>query len=630
MRSTITLIALSCAVLAGCADDPVATISTPETATVGATVVLDGAGSAGTEETPLIYEWDVIGRPAGAFARLNDANVVAPTIVPDAPGEYRVSLVVHEGERSSEPAFAGFTVVACGTATPEVAEVIVAPGEPAIGSQVRFEVITLDLDNDPEGCGLQQVLDVSSAFVDRPAGTSAVLNPAEGSSPAFVADVAGTYVVRTAVTDETERSSAIDTTVEVSDCGGAAPTVAGVTVSPASPVTGDLVALGVSFMDADNDPEGCALTQVVDLTSSLVGAPAGSSASMVPSRGATPGFFADLPGEYVVRTTALDDTGRASSADTVVTVSTCGSAPPAISGVATSPASPGVGQLVSLTVGFGDADNTGCALGQALDLTSVFLQRPAGSGTEFSPPEGPSPGFVPDVPGTYVVRTTVVDDTGLTGSLETTVVASSCGSAPPSLTVVAPPQPNIGDLANLAATATDADNAGACGLDQVLSIGTVFVQRPAGSAVVLAPPEGTSPAFIPDVPGTYVLRTVAEDDTGRSSMVDTTVIASSCGGAIPSITNVLVSPNNPETEDEVELTVSFFDADNLGGCGLGQTLTLNSEFVVLPPFHDTELEPAVGPTPAFEPKEEGAHVVRTTVTDDTGRSSFVDTTIVVD
>jgi Leucine-rich repeat (LRR) protein len=89
---------------------PVANAGNNQSCVVGALVTFDGSSSYDANGDPLTYSWQMVSRPAGSTAQLNNPGSVNPSFQPDEAGEYVVSLVVNDGLLNSLPASA--TVVA--------------------------------------------------------------------------------------------------------------------------------------------------------------------------------------------------------------------------------------------------------------------------------------------------------------------------------------------------------------------------------------------------------------------------------------------------------------------------------------------------------------------------------------
>jgi formylglycine-generating enzyme required for sulfatase activity len=84
---------------------PVANAGPGQVAEVGATVQLDGGGSAGAQGGALTYRWMA---PAGV--RLSSATVAGPTFAASVVGAFDIALVVNDGRRDSAPDTVRITV----------------------------------------------------------------------------------------------------------------------------------------------------------------------------------------------------------------------------------------------------------------------------------------------------------------------------------------------------------------------------------------------------------------------------------------------------------------------------------------------------------------------------------------
>jgi hypothetical protein len=71
---------------------------------IGTPVLLQGTGSTDPENDSLTYQWTLIARPVGSAAALTNASSVQAGLVPDLPGEYRVTLTVSDALGAGPPA----------------------------------------------------------------------------------------------------------------------------------------------------------------------------------------------------------------------------------------------------------------------------------------------------------------------------------------------------------------------------------------------------------------------------------------------------------------------------------------------------------------------------------------------
>ncbi len=89
---------------------PRAMIHAPLTGFTEEPCTLDGSASLDPDGDPLSYTWTLVEAPEGSSTTISDAAASAPTLTPDLPGAYRVTLTVSDGSLTS-PAYA-FTLTA--------------------------------------------------------------------------------------------------------------------------------------------------------------------------------------------------------------------------------------------------------------------------------------------------------------------------------------------------------------------------------------------------------------------------------------------------------------------------------------------------------------------------------------
>src|SRR3979409_1106888 len=96
-------IALSVFACAQQVEMPVVVISPPAEASIGSSVQLDASSSSDPQGRQLAFDWSFVSLPAGSNARLNDAHAASPSFLADVSGTYKLSLVVSNSFRASEP-----------------------------------------------------------------------------------------------------------------------------------------------------------------------------------------------------------------------------------------------------------------------------------------------------------------------------------------------------------------------------------------------------------------------------------------------------------------------------------------------------------------------------------------------
>ena len=606
--------------------------ASPSEPAMGELIRLEAAWSDGDNEPgcdagqTVTFSWELVDRPVGSRTEIAGADLPEPNLLPDLLGDYTVALTVTDSTgRDSLPLELTISAGECGSIAPEVTAVEVSPAAPNTGELVDLTISVRDSDNDPELCGLAQLLSVSSEIVSRPSGSETVLVPADGLTLAFAPDLPGEYVVRSVVADDSGLFSAVDTYVTAADCGDAMPVVTAVTPTPASPGVSELVSFVVEVEDADTNPDGCALEQELVVISRLISQPAGSVAAMTPSLGLNPGLVVDVPGGYEIRTTVSDGTGRSSYLDTVLTATDCGTGVPEVTDVSVSPESPNTGETVYLTIVPDDADNRvdACNLNQALTLRSLFVVQPAGSITELIPARGPTISFHADVFGAYTVRTYAEDDTGLRSFVDTDIVVNECGSAAPTVSLSEDGGPfDTGDVVWLDVASADPDNS--ClpeSSRQTVRTSVELLSKPVDSSAKLVGETTDGPYFLGDLPGNYLLAVTADDGTGRRATNQLTVTVRDCGSATPTV-DIALDGGPFNTGDVVELTVTPADADNSETCFAGddeQDLITSAELLAAPVESRAALVGATTLNPFFLGDVPGDYILRVRVDDGTGR-----------
>ena len=82
---------------------PIANPGPNQTVTAGATVQLDGTGSADAVNHSLTYRWAILSQPSGGTATLSSSTAAKPTFVAALAGLYVIQLIVNDGYVNSAP-----------------------------------------------------------------------------------------------------------------------------------------------------------------------------------------------------------------------------------------------------------------------------------------------------------------------------------------------------------------------------------------------------------------------------------------------------------------------------------------------------------------------------------------------
>lgn len=291
---------------------PVANPGLAQHGMVGATITLDGTGSADVDHDLLTYRWALVSQPAGSVATLLNFATARPSFTLDRAGSYTIQLIVNDGHVDSDPE----TVTITTLNSKPVANA--GPAQSALVGQ------TVQLDGSGSRDADRDSLTYFWSFTSAPTGSITTLLNDTTVNPTFAPDVAGLYVVQLIVNDGKTDSDPDTATVTVTEppSSGNHPPVAD--AGPAQTVQiGWTVVLDGS---GSSDPDGDSLTYQWSLAS----VPAGSTATLTGADTATPFFVADVAGSYTAQLTVGDGKGGSATAITSITA-TLGNRAPTVS-----------------------------------------------------------------------------------------------------------------------------------------------------------------------------------------------------------------------------------------------------------------------------------------------------------
>ncbi len=337
------------------------------------------------------------------------------------------------------------------------------------------------------------------------------------------------------------------------------PVAALAVASPASP---NLLTINtpVTLSATSTDPESQTLTH----TWTLVSKPAGSTASLAASTGASVSFTPDKSGVYLVSIASSDGTNTATAQSSLEVIN---SAPVAsLAYVAPAPTTVTAGDTVNLRATSTDAE------GEPMTHTWVLLTKPSGDTTAtLSSASGATTSFVPAIAGTYSVRVSSSDGTSTTQSAAFTItVAAAATPAPPppaptpntapsgAMTLTVPSGttlPRINSPVTYVAASTDTQTA-AGALTHIWAL-TV---RPVGSTAVLTATTGGTTTFTPDRPGTYTTSLISSDGSLSSTAVTNSVVVTNRAPVV-GVTLASTQSATVAVGEQVSLIATSTDAD---------------------------------------------------------------------
>ena len=360
---------------------PIAKLSvTPSSGTAALTVTASTAGSSDPDGTIASTKIDF-----GDGAVLNAAS---GTHVYSVAGTFVVKATVTDNAGASASATATVTVQAPAN-QPPIAKLSVTP---STGTAALTVSASTAGSSDPDGT-------IASTKIDFGDGT--VLNAASGT---HVYSVAGTFVVKATVTDNSGASASASATVAVQ-----APNKPPVVKLSVTPHTGTAALTVNASTSGSSDPDGTIASTKIDFGDGTV-LNAASGTHIYPT-----------PGSYIVKATITDNAGASASASNTVTVKAPNKPPVALLSV-----TPSIGTaaltVTASTAGSSDPDGT-----------IVSTKIDFGDGTVLSTASGT---HVYPVAGSFTVKATVTDNNGAASSASSTVTVQA--SAPATVTISAP------------------------------------------------------------------------------------------------------------------------------------------------------------------------------------------------
>ena len=547
---------------------PVANAGLPQNVALSTTVTLDGTGSSDANNDFITYKWTLITKPAGSIALLASATSAKPTFRADVSGTYVATLIVNDGKVDSVAAATTVTVsstnsdpIANGGANQNV----------VLGSTVTLDgTNSTDANRDP--------LSYRWVMMSKPSTSAAVLANATSAKPTFLADVLGTYVMTLIVNDGKVDSTTVATTVTVSSANVAPVANAG---------TAQNVVLGTVTLDgsASSDANGDALIY----TWTLLNKPSSSAAVLSSATSAKPTFTADKAGIYVFGLVVND--GKLSSAPVTVSITA------AAANVAPV-ANAGANQSVVLGTITLDGSTSSDANGDTLTYKWSLISKPSTSNAALTGDTTAKPTFVADRAGIYVASLVVND-----GKLDSTVVTTTVTAASANVAPVA----NAGTVQSVALGPVTLDGSGSTDANgDTLTYSWTLLAKPIGSNAALIESTSAKPTFTADLVGVYVASLVVSDSKLSSTIVTTTVNASSAN--VAPVANAgsfqLVVTGQPVTVSGAGST----DAN-------GDVLSYKWAMVSRPSDSSAVLANATTVTPTFTADKNGTYVLSLQVND---------------
>lgn len=448
------------------------------------------------------------------------------------------------------------------------------------------EVVTVDgsLSRDPDG----QTLSYTWDWVSKPASSAAILASGNAAKAAFVADVAGTYVLSLVVSDGKVRSAPVNVTVNASAINAVPVASAGLNQSV---VVGQVVTLdGSGSTDADRQP--------ISFQWRLISRPAGSAAALTGETTARPVFTADVAGVYAASLVVNDGLSASEPVIVSVTAGVANVAPVANAGIDQNVV---VGRVVTL-----DGSASSDANRDPLTYKWTVVSKPAGSAAALSSDVDVRPVFTADVTGTYVFSLSVSDGQLRSDFAAVSVVATSVNAAPVAVAGR--------DQSVLMGTQVTLDGSASSDANRdPLTHLWALVTKPAGSSAALSDTALVRPTFTADLAGTYVFSLIVNDGMDNSAVSNVVVVASQVNAAP-------VASAGPD--QTVEVGKSVLLDGSVSSDANRDVLYYSWQMVTRPAGSNAILTLPTTVKPVFTPDVVGTYVFSLVVSDGTGAGAL--------
>jgi hypothetical protein len=473
---------------------PVANAGTNQSVSIGSVVTLDGTNSSDANRDTLTYKWTMGSIPSGSSATLSSAISPNPKFTADVAGTYSAILMVNDGKVESTASVVTITASAANSA-------------PVANAGLQQNVplsTTVTLDGSGSSDANNDFITYKWTLITKPAGSIAMLASATSAKPTFRADVSGTYVATLIVNDGKLDSVAAATTVTVSSANSDPVANAGINQNV---VLGSTVTLdGTNSTDANRDQ--------LSFRWVMMSKPTNSAALLANATSAKPTFLADVLGTYVITLIVNDGKVDSTIVATTVTVSSANVAPVANAGTA---------QNVVLGPVTLDGSASSDANGDIINYKWTLLNKPTASTAALTGDTTAKPTFSADKAGIYVIGL-VVNDGKLSSAPVTVSITAAAANLAPVANAGANQNVVLGTITLDGSTSADANG-------DTINYKWSLISKPTGSNASLTGDTTAKPTFSADRVGIYVASLVVNDGKLDSTVVTTTVTASSANVA---------------------------------------------------------------------------------------------------
>lgn len=451
----------------------------------GLAAQLDGLASFDPDGDPLSVSWTLSSAPVSSTLTTEDmvaADQLLASLTPDTEGTFIIQLTVCDSGLLCATDATRVIVGETGNRAPQAdagsdREAEVGVGVPLDGTQ----------STDPDGDALTFLWSIHSA----PAGSAALIEDADSSTPSFSPDIEGEFLIRLDVSDGAAGAS---------DWIAVTAYPEGTNLSPACATTGDqttdmevgILVDGSLTFDPNDD--------TLRFAWSVLTGPTGTPASFDDPGSSSTVFTPIEPGEYVLQFAATDGEEECTELIVVTAIDTSPNTPPSCDAGG------------DITVDLGDVavlDGSGSSDpdGDPLSYEWTIYSAPSGSGVTIEAPASAVTNMTPDVPGVYELSLTVADAEESCTEFIVVDVQEPVINTPPSCEAGPNQSVEVDAIVSLDASgSSDADG-------DPLTYAWTFTSRPDGSVSGIIDRTAATATFFPDVDGTYQAEVTVSDGT---------------------------------------------------------------------------------------------------------------------
>lgn len=389
----------------------------PVRAQVGVSAQLDPSDAFELKaKGPYFYIWELVERPSGSAAQLDDPGALRPSLSPDVPGEYVAELTVgiasrrsgrvwlHEADRLLSERFRTLQKVRVRVSTvnvPPVAQIKFL-GEAKVGGTAELSgVSSFDGDGDP--------ISYAWRILSAPPGSQVdgeLSDQAQSPEVTLVPDAYGSYELELVVTDSRGNPSSPER-LRFKANAGVAPVASGLWQQIEGSVGKETILDAFSSTDADGDR--------ISASWRLVYGPTGSTAKLRGRSDRRVKLAPDVPGDYLIQVRVEDKFGKASTDHVLVVAKPTENIRP-IAKIAPLPLAQ-LDDRIKL-----DATQSYDFDGDSLEYLWSILSSPENS-TATVEGGGPIVGFTPDLTGTYILQ--LITSDSRSDSIPATIIVST-------------------------------------------------------------------------------------------------------------------------------------------------------------------------------------------------------------